>query len=167
MCWKLKIWSYFSRCTDCTQMVHTESTETNCWYAKQAANTPTPDVFWLCLTICHFNVAQDTHLCPTNITRYINCHYYPFIFALLHSTLPANYPRVVTFLVLICVSTQRNNRAESVSPLISGGWKILLSHLKSASEFNSNIFTRLSSVWFSCTREEGPFFWLHFFPSGF
>lgn len=46
----------------------------------------------------------------------LSVHIYPFV-----STLPANYPRVVTFLVLICVSTQRNNRAESVSPLISGG----------------------------------------------
>lgn len=88
MCWKLKIWSYFSRCTDCTQMVHTESTETNCWYAKQAANTPTPDVFWLCLTICHFNVAQDTHLCPTMLVEYyplyqlplLPVHIYPFTF---------------------------------------------------------------------------------------
>lgn len=88
MCWKLKIWSYFSRCTDCTQMVHTESTETDCWYAKQAANTPTPDVFWLCLTICHFNVAQDTHLCPTMLVEYyplyqlplLPVHIYPFTF---------------------------------------------------------------------------------------
>lgn len=84
MCWKLKIWSYFSRCTDCTQMVHTESTETNCWYAKQAANTPTPDVFWLCLTICHFNVAQDTHVCrrilPVISIAIIICSYLPFCF---------------------------------------------------------------------------------------
>lgn len=99
-------------------------------------------VFLLCLTICHFNVTQDTHLCPTMLVEYyplyqsplLPVHIYPFTFnptcKLPKSCYILTNVDQHTEKTLICVSTQRNNRAESVSPLISGGWKILLSHFK-------------------------------------